>query len=188
MASGRSSTSSLANALILSGFPAAHRSSICKFLPSVHPNCASAFRYPSNMARADASLSANDISTPIRRLCSACCACAASGHVAAAPPIRVINSRRFIRSLLPNSDEQRGYHTNEALVEMTASYVRSGSKDGVIGRPSLWIAEEFWALRFRLMVKRGSRLRPQASEGEAQHGPFCWIRRIGQGDQHLHCG
>src|SRR6476646_10815464 len=61
-------------------------------------------------------------------------------------------------------------------------------RDGVIGRPSLWIAEEFWVLRFRLMVKRGPWLRPQASEGEAQHGPFCWIRRIGQGDQHLHCG
>jgi hypothetical protein len=28
-------------------------------------------------------------------------------------------------------------------------------KDGVIGRPSLWIAEEFWVLHFRLMVKRG---------------------------------
>jgi hypothetical protein len=28
-------------------------------------------------------------------------------------------------------------------------------KDGVIGRPSLWIAERFWVLRFRLMVKRG---------------------------------
>src|SRR5712671_5022924 len=35
------------------------------------------------------------------------------------------------------------------------------------------------------MVKRGPWLRPQASEGEAQHGPFCWIGRIGQGDQHL---
>src|SRR5207248_96152 len=57
-------------------------------------------------------------------------------------------------------------------------------KDGVIGRPSLWIAEDFWVLRFRLMVKRGPWLRPQASEGEAQHGPFCWIGRIGRGDQH----
>jgi hypothetical protein len=28
-------------------------------------------------------------------------------------------------------------------------------KDGVIGRPSLWIAEDFWVPRFRLMVKRG---------------------------------
>jgi transposase len=31
-------------------------------------------------------------------------------------------------------------------------------------------------LRFRLMVKRGPQMRPQASEGEAQHGPFCWTR------------
>src|SRR5258706_15326892 len=61
-------------------------------------------------------------------------------------------------------------------------------KDGVIGRPSLWIAEDFWVLRFRLMVKRGPLLRPQASEGEAQHGPFCWIGRMGQGNEHLHCG
>jgi len=36
-------------------------------------------------------------------------------------------------------------------------------------------------LRFRLMVKRGPRIRPQASEGEAQHGPFCGTGRIGQG-------
>src|SRR5215471_8317815 len=27
------------------------------------------------------------------------------------------------------------------------------------------------------MVKRGPHLRPQASEGEAQHGLFCWTRR-----------
>ncbi|MEJ2375169.1 MAG: hypothetical protein P8Y71_06990, partial [Pseudolabrys sp.] len=33
-------------------------------------------------------------------------------------------------------------------------------------------------LRFRLMVKRGLRLQPQASEGEAQHGPFCWTSRM----------
>src|SRR6476646_6629992 len=56
-------------------------------------------------------------------------------------------------------------------------------KDGVIGRPSLWIAEEFWVLRFRLMVKRGPWLRPQASEGEAQHGPFCWTGRFGRGHE-----
>src|SRR5215211_162630 len=31
-------------------------------------------------------------------------------------------------------------------------------------------------------------VRPQASEGEAQHGPFCWIGRIGQGDKRLYCG
>src|SRR6266404_8685187 len=37
------------------------------------------------------------------------------------------------------------------------------------------------------MVKRGPCVRPQASEGEAQHGPFCWNGRFGQGDQRLHC-
>jgi transposase len=36
----------------------------------------------------------------------------------------------------------------------------------------------FRVLRFRLMVERGPHLRPQASEGEAQHGPFCWIGRV----------
>src|ERR1700691_1877239 len=33
------------------------------------------------------------------------------------------------------------------------------------------------------MVKRGPCVRPQASEGEAQHGPFCGTRRIGQGER-----
>src|SRR5215510_3066798 len=48
-------------------------------------------------------------------------------------------------------------------------------------RPAfLWIAERFGVLRFRLMVKRGPCMRPQASEGEAQHGLFCWTRRVGQ--------
>jgi transposase len=37
------------------------------------------------------------------------------------------------------------------------------------------------------MVQRGPWLRPQASEGEAQHGLFCWTGRFGQGDQRLHC-
>ena len=60
-------------------------------------------------------------------------------------------------------------------------------EDGVIGRPACGLAEDFWVLRFRLMVKRGPYLRPQASEGEAQHGPFCWTGRFGQGDEHLHC-
>src|SRR5215475_13855654 len=31
----------------------------------------------------------------------------------------------------------------------------------------------------RLMVKPGPHPRPQASEGEAQHGLFCWTRRVG---------
>src|ERR1035437_6537023 len=46
----------------------------------------------------------------------------------------------------------------------------------------------FWVLRFRLMVERGPHSRPQASEGEAQHGPFCWTGRISQGNKYLHRG
>jgi hypothetical protein len=38
-------------------------------------------------------------------------------------------------------------------------------------RPAfLWIAGRFGVLRFRLMVKPGPRMRPQTSEGQAQHG------------------
>jgi hypothetical protein len=40
------------------------------------------------------SFSSNDMSTPMRRIRSGCCACALSGHVAA-PPSSVMNSRRF---------------------------------------------------------------------------------------------
>src|SRR3974390_3350745 len=59
-------------------------------------------------------------------------------------------------------------------------------------RPALlWIRAEIWVLRFRLMVKRGHRghrgYGPQASEGEAQHGAFCWIGCIGQGNERLYC-
>jgi hypothetical protein len=53
-------------------------------------------------------------------------------------------------------------------------------EDGVIGL-RLVDSRRFWVLRFRLMVKRGPWLRPQASEGEAQHGPFCWTGCFGQG-------
>src|SRR5262249_41651500 len=68
------------------------------------------------------------------------------------------------------------------LVQMSAF-----GKDEVIGLPACgW--RKIRVLRFRLMVKRGPHLRPQASEGEAQHGLFCWTRRVGQGDERLHCG
>jgi hypothetical protein len=38
---------------------------------------------------------------------------------------------------------------------VTETLIYSPPKDGVIGRPGLWIAEDFRVLRFRLMVKRG---------------------------------
>jgi hypothetical protein len=37
------------------------------------------------------------MSTPMRRIRSACCARAASGHPAAAPPSSVMKARRFTR-------------------------------------------------------------------------------------------
>jgi hypothetical protein len=87
-------------------------------------------------------------------------------------------ARRVIDSLFQLLARGAGAETSQNA----PAAISESPKDGVIGRPSLWIAEEFWVLRFRLMVKRGPWLRPQTSEGEAQHGPFCWIRRIGQGD------
>src|SRR6516162_3635371 len=42
---------------------------------------------------------------------AACCARAASGHPTAAPPIRVMNSRRLIGFLL--QAEEKSYHTDE---------------------------------------------------------------------------
>ena len=47
-------------------------------------------------------------------------------------------------------------------------------EDGVIGR-RLVDSRRFGVLRFRLMVKRSPCLRPQASEGEAQHGHFAGL-------------
>ena len=42
------------------------------------------------------------ISTPMRRTRSACCARAARGHAAAAPPKSVMNSRRFTADFVPD--------------------------------------------------------------------------------------
>ena len=47
------------------------------------------------------------MSTPMRRIRSPCCARAASGHAAAAPPSSVMNSRRFILALI-RSPRRRG--------------------------------------------------------------------------------
>src|SRR5450759_2002276 len=62
-----------------------------------------------------------------------------------------------------------------------------GGKDGVIGRPACRSLEILGAA-LQADGGTGPHSRPQASEGEAQHGPFCRTRRISQGDQRLHCG
>ena len=61
--------------------------------------------------------------------------------------------------------------------------------DGVIGRPSLWIAERFWVLRFRLMVKTRSvvdGLKHQKEKRSMDH--FGGLDVSVKETQHLHCG
>ncbi len=60
---------------------------------------ASSSRNAATQDCASRSLSARPIRTPISRIRSDCCARAASGHVAAALPTSVMNSRRLIRFL-----------------------------------------------------------------------------------------
>ena len=98
--SGCSSTSSFAKVRIWPTSPAAHRYSNCTLPPAVHPSCWSPSRNAVTWACASASLSANGISTPMRRMRSGCCARAASGHAAAAPPRSVMNSRRRMCPLM----------------------------------------------------------------------------------------
>jgi len=45
--------------------------------------------------------------TPTRRIRSGCCACAAIGHPAAAPPKSVMNSRRFMPFSIQDPDKKR---------------------------------------------------------------------------------
>jgi len=61
--------------------------------PSFQPNCCNPCRNAATRACPSRS-SASPTSTPIRRVRSACCARAPSGH-AAAPPTSIMNSRRF---------------------------------------------------------------------------------------------
>ena len=61
-----------------------------------------------------------------------------------------------VRCDRPGFEVQFRVKTGKAQCEHMCSALPP--KDGVIGRPSLWIAEDFWVLRFRLMVKRGPSL------------------------------
>jgi hypothetical protein len=72
--------------------------SIRKLRPSTQPNFCSSCTKDASCDWASELLSGKPIKTPIRRIRLACCARAASGHdvVAAAPPRRVMNSRRFM--------------------------------------------------------------------------------------------
>src|SRR3974390_3579015 len=60
---------------------------------------------------------ANGISTPIRRICSDCCACKASGHSAPAPT-SVMNSRRLM--CFPEAKDKQSYRLTAAVMHKMA--------------------------------------------------------------------
>ena len=98
MTSGASATSSAAYLRVSAALPADQRASMCTLLPSIQPNSCSACWNAVRRARASGSLATSGKSTPMRRTGSGCCARAASGQTAAAPPISVMKSRRLIGS------------------------------------------------------------------------------------------
>ena len=90
--SGCNWTSSLANCRARSMSAFVHRCSIRILVPFAQPNRASSW---TNTANHDRKLSDHPSSTPTCRTRSPCCARAASGNTAAAPPRRVTKSRRL---------------------------------------------------------------------------------------------
>src|SRR5438128_164983 len=78
--------------------PAFQRTSTRRFWPSVRPNCCKAWGNAATYDCGAASVAAPFISTPTRRTGPDCCARAASGHAAAAPPSSVMNLRRLMDS------------------------------------------------------------------------------------------
>ena len=75
--------------------PSLQRYSRSTFCPVIHPSACRPDSSATRSARDCGSLSGTIIKSPIRRLRPGCCARAASGHPAAAPPTSVMNSRRL---------------------------------------------------------------------------------------------
>src|SRR5262245_5474426 len=101
MTSGASATNSATYLRVSSASPKApKRYSIRKLRPSLQPNSSSRCRNVASQTCTSES-AAPDWSTPIRRIRSACCARAATGHTAAAPPRSVMKLRRLTGQHLP---------------------------------------------------------------------------------------
>ena len=96
MTSGASAANSTACLRINSALPAPQRDSIRTLRPTVHPSCTSACRNAPTRASDSGSSAAAVSSMPMRLTWSACCARAASGPAAAAPPSVNMNSRRWM--------------------------------------------------------------------------------------------
>jgi hypothetical protein len=97
MRSGCSATSSFANRCIDSTSPVVvQRVSIRILRPSAQPSFASPSRNAAMRACPTGSSAASGMSTPMRRIRSACCARPASGQTAAALPKSLMNLRRLM--------------------------------------------------------------------------------------------
>jgi hypothetical protein len=97
--SGASATNSAACLRTSSALVVAQRVSTRTFPPSLQPNRRKPCINAAMRAWDSESSAALAISTPMRRIPSACCARAASGHAAAAPPpSSAMSSRRFTQS------------------------------------------------------------------------------------------
>ena len=75
---------------------ALQRLSIRRLRPTVQPNFCKPLQERRDVGLRFRIVRGQSMSTPMRRIRSACCARAASGHAAAAPPSSVMNSRRLM--------------------------------------------------------------------------------------------
>ena len=92
--SGPSPTISAARLRMRPVSPAAQRVSIRRLRPMDQPSSCSPCMNAPWRTDASGSSAASVSSIPTRRIRAGCCARAASGHAAAAPPSKVMNSRR----------------------------------------------------------------------------------------------
>src|SRR5262245_16550635 len=107
--SGRSASNSAAYLRALSALPAPQRKSIVTLRPTVQPNCCRLCKKTALRAWACGSSASRFTSTPMRRTPPGCCARAASGQVAAAPPSNDMNARRLMGA--PPQARAERYHT-----------------------------------------------------------------------------
>src|SRR5262249_35939902 len=97
MTSGVSATISIAYLRKRSASPAAHRTSMLTLRPTAQPASCRPCRNAATRLCPSGSSAAKCMSTPMRRIRSrGCCARAASGHTAAAPPSSVMKWRRLM--------------------------------------------------------------------------------------------
>src|SRR5262245_48846623 len=107
MTSGASATNSAAYLRARSPSVAPQRMSICTLRPTSQPHCCRPWANAVWRACASGSSTAKVMSSPMRRTRSRCCARAASGHAAAAPPSSVMNARRSFDHLVGAGEQLR---------------------------------------------------------------------------------